>query len=51
MNIPFSNTMALPRSSNLERARWRAKCREKLLEYISKIHAFIFRILSDANKK
>ncbi|OCL09439.1 hypothetical protein AOQ84DRAFT_404617 [Glonium stellatum] len=26
--------MALPRPSNLDRARWRAKCREKLSEHI-----------------
>jgi hypothetical protein len=51
MNITPSNTMALPRSSNLDRARWRAKCREKLSEHISKIHALILLIFSNANKR
>ncbi|OCL02933.1 hypothetical protein AOQ84DRAFT_392612 [Glonium stellatum] len=34
MDIPSPNTMALPRPSNIDRARWRAKCREKLSEHI-----------------
>ncbi|PVH69519.1 hypothetical protein DL98DRAFT_171041 [Cadophora sp. DSE1049] len=31
--------MALPRPSNLDRARWRTECREKLSELISKLYA------------
>lgn len=42
MSILTYYKIALPRSSNLDRAKWRTKYREKLLKYISKIYTLLY---------